>query len=425
MKKEDMKRIISERTKRFKIVEGVVLLAVVVLLFGGIVYYSEADRLQFNRVLNEVQRQVAQSSNPGKARLGAPEGIVPIFQDMLTGQETVELGMEHPAGDARREGCEFFVTEREVPGQELKDTGYQLLTKKGEYYLYGSLMEEGDWQITQYGTVSGLQSMCYTLVSEDGKFILLDGGHNVDLDNLKRLISVFGGQVDLWICSHFHEDHIGAITELLAQQAEGRDNGTDSHDEASPVILPEGILIKEIWCPQMDIDTYKTFAKDWDSIDTCEKFLQEISGLECVTRIQNGDSRTVGNLDFYFFSSYTEGAPWTHEGNNCGLIFKVQGKSETMLFCCDIGNEWISERLINGHGDRLKADYVQMGHHGNGGLTEEAYRIVAPKAAFFDCPEWIFADEEKYTATKNRKLMESLGCKIYLLDEAPNSILLK
>ena len=412
MNKEDMKHLLSERTKRFKIVEGIVLLAVVVLLFGGIVYYSEADRFQFNHILKEVQRQVAQSGQAGKIRLGAPEGIVPIFQDMMPDQEAVKIGLMHPAGDARREGCEFFLTEREVQQQELVDTGYQLVSKKGEYHLYSSLLDEGEWQITQYGTVSGLQSMCYAMVSEDGRFVLLDGGHNVDLDNLKKLIGVYGGRVDLWICSHFHEDHIGAITDLLIQQGEN-------------VNAADGVEIGEIWCPPMDIETYKTFAKEWDSIDTCERFLNEIGKLDNVTRIQDGDSKTVGNLDFYFFSSYSEGSPWTHEGNNCGLIFKVQGKSETMLFCCDIGNEWISERLINGHGDRLKADYVQMGHHGNGGLTEEAYRIVAPKAAFFDCPEWIFADEEKYTATKNRKLMESMGCKIYLMDEAPNSIILK
>lgn len=399
---------LAERAKQFKKWELIIMLVVVALLFGGIVYYSFSDRLHFERVLRDLQKRMHQDVTAGQAVIGAPQGIVPILEDLLDGGKVVELGTLHPAGDARRAGCEYFFAEKEIPESELQATGYQLVSQRGEYRLYVTVMEEGDWQITQYGTVSGLQSMCYTLVSEDGRFLLLDGGHNVDLDNLKKLIEVFGNRVDLWICSHFHEDHIGAITALLS------DDGLEMQ-----------IVIDEIWCPPMDIDTYKTFAKEWDSIDTCEKFLQEIDGKGNVTRIYDGDAKKVGNLDFYFFSSYSDGAEWTHEGNNCGLIFRVTGKSETMLFCCDIGNEWISERLISGHGDRLKADYVQMGHHGNGGLTEEAYRIVAPKAAFFDGPAWLFADEEKYTAAKNRRLMESMGCKIYLMDDAPNKIILR
>ena len=284
-------------------------------------------------------------------------------------------------------------------------TGYEPASEKGDYHLYVSQMDPGEWKITQYGTVSGLQSMCYSMVSQDGKFILLDGGHEADAGNLRKLIEVFGNQVDLWICSHFHEDHIGAITAMLPDLGD--------------------ITIQEIWCPPMDIDTYKSFAKEWDSVETCGKFLQEVACRKNVRRVLDGDEIKIGDLNFIFFSAYSDGAEWTHEGNNCGFIFQVKGKQETMLFCCDIGNDWISEVLINGVGERLKSDYVQMGHHGNGGLSEAAYRLVAPKAAFFDGPTWLFEDAEKYTAAKNKALMEEMGCTIYLMDDAPNSIILK
>ena len=402
----------TENAKKFhkwRLVGGFIMAA---LLLVGILYYAFANKVQLQRVTRNLQQRVAKGEISGQVTVGAPEGILASLQDMLAGCEVKKLGLVHPAGDARRAGCEYFLAESEVSERELQDTGYMLASRRGEYWLYKTIMEEGDWMITQYGSVSGLQSMSYALVSEDGRFILLDGGHYVDMVHLRSLIETYGDRVDLWICSHFHEDHIGAITQLLAQQGDN----TQRLDY---------VTIQELWCPPMDIDTYKTFAKEWDSIDTCETFLSEIADLDKVTRVNTGEAKKVGNLEFLFFSAYADDAPWTHEGNNCGFIFQVKGKSETMLFCCDVGNEWISERLVSIFGDMLKSDYVQMGHHGNGGLTEEAYRIVAPKAAFFDGPAWLFQDEEKYTAAKNRRLMESMGCEIMLLDDAPNSILLK
>ncbi len=396
-------REFSERIKSFKKWELIILLAIVVLLFGGIVVYAEADRIQLQRICHEVKDSIAKEKDTPV--LGAPEGVVPLFQDTLSGCKVAEIDGVHPAGSARRAGCDYFVSDGAVSQEELADTGYQLVSRKGDYHFYASEIKAGEWRITQYGTVSGLQSMCYSLVSADGSFLLVDGGHEVDQEGLRRLIEVFGNRVDLWICSHFHEDHIGAITAMLPELGE--------------------IEIGEIWYPPMDIETYKTFAKDWDCVDTCEKFLEEAAGLENARQVEIGECPVYEGLSFEFLTAYTKDAPWAQEGNNCGFMFQVNGMHEKMLFCCDIGGEWISEVLINSYGDRLKSDYVQMGHHGNGGLTEEAYRIVAPQAAFFDSPAWLFADEEKYTTAKNRRLMESLGCTVYVLDEAPNSVILK
>lgn len=394
---------VSERLKRFKKVEAILMVVFVVALLVGILLYANADRINFERMMREIERKALQEQSG--TVIGAPEGIVPLLQDRVPGWEAAGIDGPHPAGAARRKGCKYFVTEREISPEELENAAYRATAKKGSYHLYESMLEPGEWKITQYGTVSGLQSMCYSLVSQEGAFILIDGGHDVDQESLRKLIGEFGDRVDLWICSHFHEDHIGAITAMLQ--------------------APGPVQIGEIWCPPMDIGTYKTFAKEWDNIDTCEKFLQEISGMENVVRIEIGETRDIAGLSFEILSSYRADAPWCQEGNNCGLFFKVKGKQETMLFCCDIGGSWISEALVSSYGDRLKADYVQMGHHGNGGLSEEAYRIVAPKAAFFDGPQWLFDDTEKYTAAANRQLMESLGCEIYLLDEAPNSVILK
>ena len=49
----------------------------------------------------------------------------------------------------------------------------------------------------------------------------------------------------------------------------------------------------------------------------------------------------------------------------------------------------MSDTIIENYREELKSDYLQMGHHGNGGLSEEFYRLVEPKSAFFDAPDWL------------------------------------
>lgn len=377
-----------------------VLLSVVVLAVIGIwgmkIYGNYA-------ALRTVLEQLRNSAGAGDV-LGVWDIPEKQLEKYVVGKR-VELNALHPAGDARRQGCEYILSKGEVASVELQDTGYVQIYAKGDWFLYESCLKEGQWKITQYGTISGLQSMSYSMVSETGCFIMIDGGYDVDAPEISRLAEVFGNKVDLWICSHFHSDHIGGITELLKNPGE--------------------LQIGEIWYPPVDFETYLTFAKEWDTIDTCEAFLNEIKGMDNVQTVSNGESKSFGGLEFFFLSAYTEGQPWTYEGNNCGFVFRVKGDEETMLFCCDAGNEWMSQVLMDCYGDLLKCDYLQMGHHGNGGLTAEAYQMTRPKVAFFDGPGWLFEDRERYTAAQNRELMESMGSEIYLLDEAPNAIILK
>ena len=84
----------------------------------------------------------------------------------------------------------------------------------------------------------------------------------------------------------------------------------------------------------------------------------------------------------------------------------------------------MSEKIISQFPEDIKCDYIQMGHHGNGGLSEAFYRLAAPRVAFFDAPEWLMNPEEgnSYTTLANRQLMESLGAEIYYYATAPNRI---
>jgi len=95
------------------------------------------------------------------------------------------------------------------------------------------------------------------------------------------------------------------------------------------------------------------------------------------------------------------------------------------LFCSDIGSN-VSDYLYEKYGESLSSDYIQMGHHGYGGLKDNFYQAVKPKVAFFDAPDWLMLDTTgKYDNPENAKLMKDMGCEILSFNSAPNKIVLK
>lgn len=82
----------------------------------------------------------------------------------------------------------------------------------------------------------------------------------------------------------------------------------------------------------------------------------------------------------------------TNAANDGSLMFELSANKQSMLFCGDVG--WgMSDKLVEQWGENLSADYIQMGHHGNGGLLEDFYRTVNPEVAFFDAPDWLMYPE--------------------------------
>ena len=102
-----------------------------------------------------------------------------------------------------------------------------------------------------------------------------------------------------------------------------------------------------------------------------------------------------------------------------------------MLWCSD-GGAALSQKLSEEYGSSLQAEYLQMGHHGNGGLTPEFYRAVAPKVCYFDAPRWLMENKNTYDARdaayntpEKIALMQELGAEIHSFIDGPNQIILQ
>lgn len=259
------------------------------------------------------------------------------------------------------------------------------------------------WLITQFGDPTQTQEMCYVVTTETG-LVIIDGGYSYETPRLREIIGQYGNSVEAWIITHYHPDHIMAFLDI-------------SED-------PQGIKIHHVYAVEQADLTLMEEKAPWDDFSMLGRFdALEIEGLEYLHR---GDRLDLMGMRMDVLSAYDSSLNSKTDDlmNDGSMMFRLSGREESMLFCADVGVSLTGD-LIDVYGESLKSDYVQMGHHGFGGLGEEFYRLVSPKAAFFDAPDWLMNGEGDRNAQEKEALMRGLECVIFSYYTAPNQILLK
>lgn len=262
-----------------------------------------------------------------------------------------------------------------------------------------------DWKITQYGDNNGRQSMFYTIKDTHGHFIVIDGGWTEDADTVRKIINKNGGHVDAWILTHPHADHIGAFCEIYQNL--------------------RNISIDKVYTVKMAPPKLCLSNAPWDSVDAYEKFRS--MNIRQLKYVHSGDRLKIKGLNIEILSAYEKKIDVISSDllNDGSMMFKVYGKNESMLFCADVGKR-PSNYLMKKYGKKLKSDYLQMGHHGNGGLKKNFYKLVNPNIAFFDAPAWLMQNwNGTYTTPENEKYLKSLGSSVVSFATTPNTIILK
>lgn len=185
------------------------------------------------------------------------------------------------------------------------------------------------------------------LLEHDGKYMLIDGGNVEDSSLVVSYLEKQGVEkLELVVCSHAHEDHVGGLPGVLA-------------------VYPTA----EVWAPT------KTYSsKCFDDF----LYYTNQQGLS-VTIPEPGRTFSFGDVCITVLGPTQSYA----DPNNTSIVVMAEYGKNRFLFTGDMETEAENDMLdFWGEGFNWKADVLKVGHHGSN--TSSGYRFlyeIAPQFA--------------------------------------------
>lgn len=269
-------------------------------------------------------------------------------------------------------------------------------------YIYG---RSNYIEITQFSPTTSRQMMGYGILTKNNKNIIIDGGTKEDSKQLLEYIKSHGSVVDCWIITHPHIDHMGAFEEIAKDTS---------------------IRIEKIYMSLNDEDWY--INNEPTRADEIKEFFSIIKQNDIKDKIEEpnvGDLIQVDNFKGKVLGIKNPEIT-TNAINNSSMVIKFQINNKSILFLGDTGSE-SSEKLIKNQGKNLKADIVQVAHHGQNGATEDLYKVVKPTICLWPTPQWLWdndsgsgEDTGPWKTKETRKWMDNLGVDINIVAKDGN-----
>ena len=227
-------------------------------------------------------------------------------------------------------------------------------------YCTNASLFDGEWKWQAAG-------MGYIIETDYRHYIVVDGGlERIDAENLISMLTELSGNhptVDLWIITHPHLDHYGALKFIINEKE-----------------LCEKIKIKKIcksfpdefsWGGGKTLSDIKIISEMCASLDNCEIITPECD-----------DEINIDGTVIRFFFTYKD-ASILSDPNELSLVFSVKGSKKSVMFTGDAYENGLLV-VYRKHRDDLsplKCDYIQLAHHGlNGGYTY-FYKAVGASVA--------------------------------------------
>jgi beta-lactamase superfamily II metal-dependent hydrolase len=217
------------------------------------------------------------------------------------------------------------------------------------------------------------QMMSYVLQTVHGRVVVLDGGTTGDAAYLKGFLAALGNEVEAWFISHAHDDHFGALSQLLGQEDAPRIKAVYGS-------LPTLEWIRATGYGAQDVKPYEQL------LEALRKANQPILDLSLGQEMAIDGLRLevlgVRNLQIT-----------TNAINNSSLVLRVSDGTKSVLFTSDLGAEGGRKLLDSPFAKRLPVDYLQMAHHGQAGVDEAFYQAVKPMYCLWPTPLWLWDND--------------------------------
>ena len=222
-------------------------------------------------------------------------------------------------------------------------------------------------ELTQLSDHGISQMMGYIIKTNNNKIIAIDGGTPEDTENWLKNIEQKGNKVDVWFITHPHRDHASVFQEVVEKHSEVEISKV--YYTANPLewyTKNEPIRANEItnFYNAINLENIKDKVEE---VNLNQKI--KIDNVNCeILGIKNPEI-TVNPI------------------NNSSMVIKMNINGKKILFLGDTGVE-SGNKLLENQKDKLKADIVQMAHHGQSGVNKDVYEVIRPEICLWPTPEW-------------------------------------
>ncbi len=256
----------------------------------------------------------------------------------------------------------------------------------------------GAGELWMLGSPTGAQNLSIVIKSPHGKLIVIDGGWEADADKLSSLILQQGGKVDAWLITHAHEDHVGALCAIL----------NDSSRK---------IKIDKIYCSLATPDWYRQVSPTGAGI--ADQLLNAFTKLPVGTVTNNIGRGTEINIDDINIRVLNNRGVYTYNGvNNSSMVYKIRVSGQSILILGDLAYDGGKDLIKTCSAAELKSDIVQMAHHGQQGVDQDVYALIASTTCLWPTPAWLWNNDNgggtgsgPWGTLTTRAWMDALGVK--------------
>lgn len=222
------------------------------------------------------------------------------------------------------------------------------------------------------------QMMGMIIVTGNGRIIAIDGGTKGDKDEFKRIVCENGSKIDLWLLTHPHADHHGVFVDMS--------NSLDTDIK----------IDKVCYCPAAD--DYITTDPDFHAVDV--NIIKETMAQTRypVQIVKKGDIFNIDNVKVEVLRVVNPNLN-PCSVNDLSVVYSITEMVDgickfKLMILGDMsvpGGKELLE-LYKDNPDALRADGVQMAHHGQCGVSREVYVAIDAKYAFWPTPDWLWTN---------------------------------
>ncbi len=387
----------GQKTRRQKAARTLAAGLAAAVMMSGTAMTAYADEIALNvnafpaEQVQEIESGLSTATTvAGQAQGSAAAGQPQSVSGTIVAGQTQGGVSPTAAGSAQGSGNTI------VAGQAHRGTGPS---------IYGSIVTEGEKgypqteemlggaTLTMFRAQDTSQILSAILQTGNGSLIVIDGGLGSDGDYLRTQIAARGGHVTAWLITHPHGDHVGALYRILQDEAAGANSGLSIDGIYYSFAAPE-------WYA----------AHDTRDQEMAQAIIGCFGGLPQAMLHTVGRGQTIQVDDVTIEVMNDRYDIGSDSGNNASIVYKLTVNGKKILFLGDM-SELGGDRLLAEVGaEALKADIVQMAHHGQHGVSEAVYQAINPAVCLWAAPEWLWnSTSSKYTIQETKRWMNKLN----------------